>query len=512
MPRLSTATRLPTSGGGDGAREAGRGGGSGAAGGGAATSPPPVGNRGERGGGLTLQAARVTRREPGAARGSASGLLREVLGASLQAGHDGVHLVPCRLDLRRNSPLDPVAELGLALLHLAPGGREAHVLGAEPPALRLHLRLRRLELPQRPLGPRQVLGELSLLRTAAAARILDDRRRQTEPAGDLEREAASRHPVREPVGGRVRLRIESETGTGDAVRRRRVRLQQVVVRRRRHERAAAAKALDDGGAQRSTLRRVGSRPDLIQQNERRQRQSLLHLDDVGDVARERGQAVRDGLVVADVGEHRLEDAQPRAGARRDVEPGLGHQDQQSRGLQGHGLAAGVGTRYDEGPGRGGDLDVDRHRAIDSRFLRRAIYVLAGPGPDRGNEQRVPSGRQLDAGVGCERRFDAVDEAREARASLDDVELGSGGHGAAQIEAALAQSVRQAQQDAPDLVGLVLLEGDDVVVDLDRAQRLEKETGPAPELPCTMPGIEPRCSERTRSTKRPSRSVTTCSCR
>ena len=40
----------------------------------------------------------------------------------------------------------------------------------------------------------------------------------------------------------------------------------------------------------------------------------------------------------------------------------------------------------------------------------------------------------------------------------------------------------------------------------------KRLAPLPELPCTMPGIDPRCSERTRSTKRPSRSVTTCSCR
>ena len=45
-----------------------------------------------------------------------------------------------------------------------------------------------------------------------------------------------------------------------------------------------------------------------------------------------------------------------------------------------------------------------------------------------------------------------------------------------------ERVRQRQQDPPDLFLLLLLERDDVVVDFDRAQRLEKQARAAARTP------------------------------
>ena len=438
----------------------------------------PLGDRREGIGSLALQAAGVAGRESGAAAGPASALPREIGGARPQAGHDRVDLPARRLDLSRHAALHLLAQLGLPLVHLAPGGGEARVLRGEPLALGRHLGARGLELAPGPLRLGQVLGELGFACAAASAGILDHRCRQTQPVGDLEGEAPPRHPVVEAVGGGVRLGVEAEAGAGDALRGRRVRLQQVVVRRRRHERAATTEALYDGRAERAALRGIGPRADFVQQDERRQRESLVHLDDVRDVAREGGQAVGDGLVVADVREHRPEDAHSRAPGGRHVQAGLGHQDQQPGRLQGDGLAAGVRPRHDEGAGRRSDGDVDGHRARGLRLARGGVAPVRGPRPHRRDEQGMARRRQLDARVGRERRLHAVDESREPGAGLDDVELGGGRDGAAQVQPAAPQPVRQGQQDAPDLVGLVLLEGDDVVVDLDRAQRLEEQAGPA----------------------------------
>ena len=63
---------------------------------------------------------------------------------------------------------------------------------------------------------------------------------------------------------------------------------------------------------------------------------------------EGGQGLGDGLLVADVGQHPAE--HPHCGVRPggDVQAALGHQGDETDGLQGHRLAAGVGAGDDQG--------------------------------------------------------------------------------------------------------------------------------------------------------------------
>ena len=127
--------------------------------------------------------------------------------------------------------------------------------------------------------------------------------------------------------------------------------------------------------------------------------------------------------------------------------------EQPGGLQRDGLAAGVRPGHEQDRRRRNHLDRHRHRVL---------------------EQRVPRRLQLEGAVCRKRRLDAVDRLGEARAPLQDVELGRGRDGPLQVAAAAAERVGQREQDSPDLLGLLLLERDDVVVDFDRAERLEKQ--------------------------------------
>ena len=90
--------------------------------------------------------------------------------------------------------------------------------------------------------------------------------------------------------------------------------------------------------------------------------------------------------------------------------------------------------------------------------------------------------ELEPPVAGKRRLDPVDEQREPRARLQHVELGGRVDGPVQISSPPPQGVGQREQNAPDLLGLLLLERDDVVVDLDRAERLEEQAGAAAGAP------------------------------
>ena len=92
---------------------------------------------------------------------------------------------------------------------------------------------------------------------------------------------------------------------------------------------------------------------------------------------------------------------------------------------------------------------------------------------------MPSGPQLQAAVGRNRWLDAIHQDRELRPRLQHVEFGRGANSPLEILAPTTEGIGQAEQDAADLDLLLLFEGDDVVVDFNGAERLEKETGTAP---------------------------------
>ena len=72
------------------------------------------------------------------------------------------------------------------------------------------------------------------------------------------------------------------------------------------------------------------------------------LSKVRDVRTERRQRLLDALLVADIG---IDAVEPREAGllRGNVQPGVGHHRQQAHGLEGHGLAARVGTGDQQHP-------------------------------------------------------------------------------------------------------------------------------------------------------------------
>ena len=110
-----------------------------------------------------------------------------------------------------------------------------------------------------------------------------------------------------------------------------------------HQGPHAPDRLDDGGGQGRALYRVGARPQLVKENEGAVVCLLQNGHDVYHVRRESGQGLVDGLLVPDVRQHRGAHPDGRAVAGGDVQAALGHKGEQAQGLEGDGLAAGVGA-------------------------------------------------------------------------------------------------------------------------------------------------------------------------
>ena len=209
--------------------------------------------------------------------------------------------------------------------------------------------------------------------------------------------------------------------------------------------------------------------------------AVVHRHDVRDVRGERAEARRDRLLVADVGEHGPEHGNLRAARSRNQQAGLRHQRQQSRGLQRDGLAAGVRPGDDEHADRRNQHDVHGNRTVRMRVAGRGSRVrfVAGDGvevtPDGGDQQRMTRATKLEAAIArdapARRRRPEIENCARACSTSSSVAASTV---RCRSLAAPAEGVGQRQQDAADFFGLLLLERDDVVVDFDGAQRLEKQ--------------------------------------
>ncbi len=72
---------------------------------------------------------------------------------------------------------------------------------------------------------------------------------------------------------------------------------------------------------------------------------------------EGGEILLDGLIVADVGEHGVEDGE-LGSVGRDGDSGLRHEGEEADGFQGDGFAAGVGAGDDQLAGFAFEFDGD----------------------------------------------------------------------------------------------------------------------------------------------------------
>ncbi len=339
-----------------------------------------------------------------------------------------------------------LAESILALVHPRFGGVQRFALARCEPLLVL-------ERAHVPVDLGQMLGELRLARAQVLACRGDYRGVESESSRDLERETASRTSVKQLVGRGERVRDEAERRACDAVGRRRVRFQRVVVARGDDHRSAPAEVIDDRDAERAALDWIGARADFVEQHQRGRRERSIHRHDVADVRGKRAEARVDRLLVANVRKHRAKHRQTRSIARGDTKARLRHQRQESGSLECDRLAAGVRTRDEQHRRRRDHLDRDGHRVLHERMTRRL---------------------ELEGAIGRERRLDSVDRIRKTRARLQHVEVGCRVDRALHVTAPRAERVGEREQNAPHFLGFLFFERDDVVVDLDGAERLEEQ--------------------------------------
>ena len=115
-----------------------------------------------------------------------------------------------------------------------------------------------------------------------------------------------------------------------------------------HTAAHFTAELNQCDGQRRTLRRVGSGTQFVIEHQGPIIALLHHIHNGSHVAGEGGQALGNGLLVADVRQNGIKGGKLTAIPGRDVEAALRHQGQQSDGFQGDGFAAGVGAGDDHG--------------------------------------------------------------------------------------------------------------------------------------------------------------------
>ncbi len=96
---------------------------------------------------------------------------------------------------------------------------------------------------------------------------------------------------------------------------------------------------------------------------------------------------------------------------------------------------------------------------------------------RGHEQRVARGDQLQPAVLDDLGRDRVHVAGEEGHGLDGVQLAQDRGRLAEVVGPVAHAARQLAQDPDHLAALLVLQGDDVVVQLDRGQRLHEQARP-----------------------------------
>ena len=129
----------------------------------------------------------------------------------------------------------------------------------------------------------------------------------------------------------------------------------------RRQGALAAGILDDGDGQGRTLYGIRTGPQLVEQQQAVLVRLPEDLHGVGHMGGEGGQALLDALLVAHVSQDAAEHSQAAAAVGRDVQAALSHEAQQTDGLQGDSLAAGVGAGDDQGVKCVSQLYGDGHR-------------------------------------------------------------------------------------------------------------------------------------------------------
>ena len=170
--------------------------------------------------------------------------------------------------------------------------------------------------------PRNIL----IRRGHPATRLLDERRIEAQAARDIETRRFSRRAQTQHIRRLERRFVESHGSVQHAAGGRPVHLHGHQVRGCQRKSTPFAERFEHGHAQRSALFGIGGAAELVEQHQRITGSPFEHGTDRQDVRRERAQALGQRLVIADIGQHFVE--QRKLGFfRRRRQTGVSHQRQ-----------------------------------------------------------------------------------------------------------------------------------------------------------------------------------------
>ena len=174
----------------------------------------------------------------------------------------------------------------------------------------------------------------------------DDGGIQAEALRDVDARGSARDADFQLIGRLERGFVETDGGVEDSGGVGGVDLERSVMRGNDSEAADGAEMAGDSDGESCAFFGIGGGAEFVEQDEGVGGGGAGDEIDVGDVGGEGGKILLDGLVVADVGEHSVEDRKLGA-IGGDGQAGLGHEGEEADGFQGDGFASGVGAGDDE---------------------------------------------------------------------------------------------------------------------------------------------------------------------
>ena len=202
-------------------------------------------------------------------------------------------------------------------------------------------------------------------------RFFDDAFRQAQPAADLEGVGFARHAHEQAEGGRQGGHVELHAGVDEAGRVIGEGLELAVMSGGHGLGPQGLGVLQDGHGQGRALGGVGAGAQFVEEQQGTAVGLTQDIHDIGHVGAEGGQALFDALLVSDIGADPVEAGYLAALIHRDMQSGQSHASEEADGLQGHGLAAGVGP----GDDHGGDITPQLH--VDGHHPGRRDQWMAG---------------------------------------------------------------------------------------------------------------------------------------
>ena len=228
------------------------------------------------------------------------------------------------------------------------------------------------------------LTDIPRLRAQLRPRRLDDRRVQPQPLRDVDARRRSRHADPQLIRRLQCGFIESDRRVHHPGRIGAEYFQRSVMGGDHGDASDPPEVFGDGHRQRRSFFRIGGRSQFIQQHQRMRRGRSGNEINVGHVGRECRKILLDGLVVADIGQHRIKYGQLGA-VRGNWNAGLRHQRQQAHGFQGNSFSAGVWTGDDQFKIFAFEFDADRNDLPTLGFQVSLQQRVAGV------DQNQPSG-------------------------------------------------------------------------------------------------------------------------